>query len=213
MKTWGGADLDGSWIVSRKVDGVCVIVDEVGRTYSRKGKPLYNLDHLNLPTGVYEIYADSWERSVSYVRTKNDGKPVPRKYIYTLSPLLDRRLHITTFVNPSATSINRMLKKVLREGYEGLVLWNTADKSQFKVKNKETYDVVVTKVQLGKGRNAGRVGALVTDMGKVGTGFTDKLREIPSHRWVGVTIEVESMGLTPRGKFRHPRFLRCRFDK
>jgi hypothetical protein len=28
-----------------------------------------------------------------------------------------------------------------------------------------------------------------------------------------VTIEVEAMGLTPAGKFRHPRFVRVRWDK
>ena len=61
------------------------------------------------------------------------------------------------------------------------------------------------------------MGALITEMGKVGTGFTDinrewwadPCRDLP----VPYIIEVECMGLTKNGKFRHPRFKRIRWDK
>jgi len=59
------------------------------------------------------------------------------------------------------------------------------------------------------------MGALMTDMGKVGTGFTDMERQewwIKRNSRVGTVIEVECMQLTPDGLFRHPRFVRWRPD-
>lgn len=53
--------------------------------------------------------------------------------------------------------------------------------------------------------------AFMTEKGKVGTGFSNDDRKAD---WeIGEIIEVEAMGLTPAGKFRHPRFSRRRFDK
>ena len=80
-----------------------------------------------------------------------------------------------------------------------------------KVKSSDTFDVQVTDVVPGRGKHTGRMGALMTERGKVGTGFTDAQR---SEVWqAGEIIEVECMSLTPSGKFRHPRFVRRRFDK
>jgi ATP-dependent DNA ligase len=97
------------------------------------------------------------------------------------------------------------------QGYEGLVL-RQGDR-WLKVKPKETYDVLVTGIVEGTGKYAGKLGALITDMGKVGTGFTDKDREDLFTLPINTIIEVECMELTPKGKFRHPRFIRVRYDK
>ena len=97
-------------------------------------------------------------------------------------------------------------------GYEGLVIFT--DKYMYKVKPEETFDVVVTGVIPGAGKHLGRMGALTTEMGDVGTGFTDIEREQFTEEFiVNQTIEVSCMMLTPDGKFRHARFCRLREDK
>jgi hypothetical protein len=224
VKVWNGKALTGAWDVTIKVDGVRAFVDSspsvcdaghppIKRVTSRAGKPLYNLDHL--PDGDYEIFAGSWNKSVSLVRRKKKGAPVPAEFAYSLQPL-DPRLYHDTVLDPTPEYINNALAYVLARGDEGLVLRPVGDDNPdnwLKVKNKETHDVKVTGVIAGKGKHAGRMGALVTDRGNVGTGFTDTERRSLIYNVIGQTIEVECMGLTPAGKFRHPRFLRLRFDK
>jgi len=97
----------------------------------------------------------------------------------------------------------------LKRGDEGLVIYQ--GEVSYKVKPRENHDVIVTGFTEGKGKYSGLVGALETNMGKV-SGMTDQQRadftkELPE------VIEVECMGLTKNGKFRHPRFIRVRFDK
>nr|WP_283842052.1 hypothetical protein [Bradyrhizobium sp. KB893862 SZCCT0404] len=108
----------------------------------------------------------------------------------------------------------------IAKGYEGLVL--RQGDVWLKVKPTETYDVLVTGIIEGTGKHKGRMGALMTPMGKVGTGFSDAERvtfwnyckEPDDGRGImGETIEVECMKLTDDGKFRHPRFVRVRPDK
>ena len=205
MKTWNGKDLKGGWLFTAKLDGVRAIVIN-GKALSRAGKPLYNL---TLPDGDYEIFKDNWETTVSLVRTK-EGKPVPVECAYSLVPL-DNRLELGGASDPTAAQIRKYLKWAIKVGYEGLVL--RQENNWLKVKPVRTYDVPVLGVVAGKGKHEGRVGALETPKGRVGTGFSDKEREELLTIPLGTVIEVEAMGLTPAGKFRHPRFLRVRFDK
>ena len=201
-------------------------------TYS---KELYSPDPIYIPEGRYEVFLGDWSKSVSAVRTvkphkiagqHDDGSTIwiapdkiPFKALYRLDEVdgrlfanngYDGRFRYTKIDCP--IWVETMMKRALRFGYEGLVL--TADEGEFKVKPIVTYDVPVIDMIEGKGRNKGRLGALVTDMGNVGTGLTDLDRKI---MWevslIGFTIEVECMELTPNGKFRHPRFVRIREDK
>jgi hypothetical protein len=231
VQEWQNCDLPGPWHVSLKVDGVCVIVREGGKIISRAGKPLYNVPELRL--GIYECYLGSWEKSVSAVRSQfsADGKHpaavIPADAFYRLAdldghPAIDARLKLPEMQNPSRADIRAALQRATHGGYEGIVLrahcgatWRL-----FKVKPKQTYDVPVTGLVMGKGKHAGRMGALITPMGNVGTGFSDAQRvELSAPPFVkcaqagDVLIEVEAMGLTPAGKFRHPRFVRVRWDK
>jgi ATP-dependent DNA ligase len=74
--------------------------------------------------------------------------------------------------------------------------------------------VKITGLQAGLGKHQGKLGAFLTDMGKVGTGLTDHERVLyNTPDMIGQIIEVECMELTDDGKFRHPRFVRLRFDK
>lgn len=212
MKTWPGGDLEGPWTCTRKLDGVQAIY-RGGKPISRRGKPLYNLPRM--PDGVYEVYLGSWERTVSAVRTLV-AAVIPREHLYRIDHKLDERLVIHTFLSGvKAPMVKRLLRRELARGGEGLVLHpfvlGRDDREPLKVKPVETYDVKVVGMIAGRGKHEGRMGALVTPMGDVGTGFTDADRARRS--WVGKTIEVAALGLTPGGKFRHPRFVRVRFDK
>lgn len=205
-KLWKGQDLKGIWQFSIKLDGVRAIIKN-GCAESKHGKPLYNLGYI--PDGDYEIFTGSWESSISSVRTYEKEGVIP-DHAYSLDPL-DERITLCSYENPSILLINRLLKSAVDQGHEGLVL--RQGNKWLKVKPFETHDVPVIGIQAGTGKHVGRMGALLTPMGKVGTGFTDKQREELKDIPLDTIIEVECMKLTPAGKFRHPRFKRIRYDK
>ena len=114
--------------------------------------------------------------------------------------------------NPSKAAIELYLQQALAYGYEGLVL-RSGDK-WLKVKDKQTEDVKILDLVEGKGKYVGKLGAFLTPIGKVGTGFTDAQRaEFNDQSLIGETVEVEFMEYTKEGKARHPRFIRMRYDK
>lgn len=205
-KAWKGNDLAGEWLATVKIDGVQARLTEEGWV-SRAEKPLYNI-----PTDIHEIgtvvevFYRSWEDTISLVRSKNK-KLIRAEDTYELWPDVDCRLVIDWVRDPSSGLINKMMLDAVASGNEGLVLRGEA---MIKVKPEETYDVPVLDTVPGKGRHEGRVGALVTPMGRVGTGLSDEDRELS---WDGAVVEVRCMGLTPGGKFRHPRLVRRRYDK
>ncbi len=207
-KLWKGENLTGFWVFTRKLDGIRMLRDPEGNPISRAGKPLYNLDHIPQEITDAEIFLKDWETSMSMCRSSVNGEPVPLDCVYSLSPL-DPRLLVMTVEEPSVPYIEEMLDLYTGQGDEGLIL--RQEDKWLKVKPKDTYDVEVLGIQEGTGRNQGRLGALITSKGKVGTGFSDRQRDqgVP----IGSIIEVEAMGLTPNGKFRHPRFIRVREDK
>ena len=208
-KNWDGKGLQGDWEFTIKKDGVRVFIKD-GVALSRADKPLYNLE--GLEDGDYEVFIDDWNTTVSRVRTQN-GEPVTQDQLYLLDPP-NKGLIIGTLRNPTAKTIKFWLDAVVDDmGDEGLVL--RQGNRWIKVKPTETYDVKVTGIQAGKGKFEGMLGSFVTDKGKVGV-FRDitteqrkELLDVP----IGAMIEVECMGLTKNGKFRHPVYLRHRFDK
>ena len=211
MKSWDGKDLQGYWLITRKIDGVQAIVTPE-KVVSRANKPLYNLEWLKDAPGTYEIFRKDWATSVSLVRTQSPTD-ANRQDAYRLYPV-DKRLVYGMYHSPAAVRINALMQDAISEGYEGLVLHPDNGSDPLKVKPSQSHDVLVTGLIEGEGKHKGRLGAFMTPMGKVGTGFTDQERQ---YFWntkdpIG-TIEVECMGLTPAGKFRHPRFIRVRFDK
>jgi DNA ligase-1 len=92
--------------------------------------------------------------------------------------------------------------------------------SWIKMKIAETEDLEITGVKPGKGRNAGRLGALVLSRNGVtcncGTGMTDEERD---HLWKirktlpGKIAEVEFMRVTSKGRAREPRLVKIRDHK
>lgn len=207
-KLWKGKDLFGTWVVTIKVDGVrCLKKD--GEALSRSDKKLYNIPK-ELPDGDYEVFDTDWNKTVSLVRTIH-GTPIPLECFYSLDPV-DERLILGKVADPTAEYIKKILKATVLGGNEGIVLRQCS--TWLKVKPVETCDVVITGIQEGTKKYEGMLGAFITEKGKVGTGLTDAQREkYMDYSLIGETIEVSYFQLTDKGKFRHPRFKRLRWDK
>ena len=201
-------DLNKDFTVTRKLDGVRVhYVDGVPK--SRAGKDLYNLPVM--PDGVYEVFLGDFKTTISAVRT-HEGSLIDKKHLYSLSPYVDTRLYMMMVRLPEDLErLTQAFDKEITLGGEGFVLHPIGPGPLVKMKAVYTFDVTVTDVLPGKGRNEGRVGSLVTPMGNVGTGLKDEDRERTD--WVGKIIEVQCMSVSPANKFRHPRYIRTREDK
>ena len=190
-----------------KIDGVRAVYT-LGKPSSRAGKPLYNLP--NAPDGHYEVYTGDFKETIQATRTHN-AEPIPVEHLYMLDPI-DQRLIVGKYTILTEEDVVSRMRQAILLGYEGLVIFT--DKYMYKVKPEETLDVVVTGVIPGAGKHLGRMGSLVTEMGDVGTGFTDQEREQFTENFIlNKTIEVSCMMLTPDNKFRHARFCRLREDK
>jgi len=236
-KYWNEEALEGEYLVTYKIDGVRCI-KENGEANSKHGKPLYNVPG-HLLDGDYETFLGNWEASMSATRT-HDGEPIPLNCFYSIDPL-DPRLNTgKVLVDPTKEQIEEELREAVSLGYEGLVLRKGS--KWIKVVTTETYDTAIIGMKEGTGKNKGSLGSIITAMGNVGTGFFEKLwkdltdkervkrgeegyqetscnEKVRSFLWMlkdqmnGVVIEVDCKGLTPGGKFRHPRFKRLRWDK
>ncbi len=114
--------------------------------------------------------------------------------------------------------------------YDGLImrdpwgLWSVGTGTGgevVKLKKRLSYDLRVIDWEPGKGKHAGRAGALIVDFGGkrlgVGTGLTDSQRENIANNfrddWRGKIVEVEAMDLSSEGLLREPRFKGIRHDK
>ncbi len=210
---YDGRLLKGPIEVSIKIDGVRLHVEN-GEYRSRAGKPLYNLPK-GLPDGVYEIYRNNFKETIEVVRASiSEREPIREDEVYRLDVLDNRLLFARHSEGIDYNDAALALEIVVAEGLEGLVVKEEETGKLWKVKKEHTEDVKVTAVVPGKGKYVGKMGALMTDMGKVGTGFTDEERQLYNTKdMIGQTIEVKCMEITEDGKFRLPRFIRLREDK
>ena len=117
-------------------------------------------------------------------------------------------------------ALQRKLDEVVAGGGEGLML-HRADSlyetgrgdALLKLKTYEDAEAVVIAHLPGKGRNLGRLGALLVEMPdgkqfKIGSGFSDQERENPPP--VGALVTYKYSGLSRRGIPRFASFLRIR---
>ena len=117
-------------------------------------------------------------------------------------------------------ALSAALARVVAAGGEGLML-HRADASYLagrrddllKLKPYLDSEAVVVAHLPGKGRHAGRLGALLVQAPdgrrfRLGTGFTDAQRESPPP--IGSTVTYRYRGLTKKGLPRFPSFLRIR---
>lgn len=212
FKTWKRETIDEKCIVTLKLDGIRVCIKN-NIPLSRANKPLNNVNK-ELEDGVYEYFPGSFEKAVHDLMTSTQEIKTDISSYYRLLPTVDERLIVNKYIHGIPSSeVTELLIKARKQGHEGLVI-RTATDIFYKVKPTETHDVKVIGYQEGTGRNKGRLGALITPLGKVGSGFTDKDREqLTKESIIGKVIEVKSMELTKTGKFRFPRFIRVREDK
>ena len=117
-------------------------------------------------------------------------------------------------------ALQKKLDEVVAGGGEGLML-HRADSlyetgrgaALLKLKTYEDAEAVVIAHLPGKGRNLGRLGALLVEMPdgrqfKIGSGFSDQERENPPP--VGALVTYKYYGLSRRGIPRFASFLRIR---
>ena len=120
------------------------------------------------------------------------------------------------------TALNAHLKKVVKNGGEGLMLHRadalyTTGRSDVLLKLKPLYDAEAKVIghTAGKGKYAGKLGALLveTPQGirfKLGTGISDAQRENPPK--IGSTVTYTFKDITKNGKPKFASFLRVRKD-
>lgn len=217
LKMWQpGTDLPGIWIMSYKIDGVNVRVDQL--PYSKNEAVFDNLVDCAkyLSPGLYEFFRTDWSTTISLVKNGAKKGEASGFDFYMLSPTLDLRLMPKTVTDPTSAFIQAELDKALKMGKEGLVLSTLAGDKGYKVKPSTTYDLRVVGTVEGKGSyNKGMLGAVVTKLGNVSSGFTRKQRieywNDPT--FLGSIIEVTCTELTPSGAMRYGRFIRRRDDK
>ena len=122
------------------------------------------------------------------------------------------------FANQAA--LQEKLDEVVAGGGEGLMLHRTDSlyetgrgNALLKLKTYEDAEAVVIAHLPGKGRNLGRLGALLVEMPdgrqfKIGSGFSDQERENPPP--IGALVTYKYYGLSRRGIPRFASFLRIR---
>lgn len=120
---------------------------------------------------------------------------------------------------------------VEEKGFEGLVAKNSrsigypSEVHSAKIKRSFAVDYICLGVSEGKGKNEGRLGALIgglyredklVEVCSVGGGFSDEQREeiyLHQKKYIGKVFEASGKGLFDTGALRHPNFNRWRFDK
>jgi DNA ligase-1 len=118
------------------------------------------------------------------------------------------------------SQMNDFLEAVINKKGEGVVVRNpnTAYKtgrlsSALKVKKHFDDECVVSQIITGKQKYQNKMGAIKCKMNngkifKIGSGFKDSERENPPK--IGTTITFKYYGLTKKGNFKYPVFLRVR---
>lgn len=208
VEDWLGRGLYGWWEFSYKINGVRALSDG-SQVWSRRGKPLYGMNHLAHRFKDAEVYCGSFEDTVSVVRSHH-GRPVEYSELFHLDKT-DKRILIKVVKDPTAIFIQELANASVLAGHEGIVM--KQGDCWLRLKPRKTYDVPITGVIMAQSHTkiAGLMAALVTPMGKVGTGFSDSQR---AERWeIGTTIEIECDYVTAAGKFSKAAFVRRRPDK
>ncbi len=118
--------------------------------------------------------------------------------------------------------LDRLLNEIKQGGGEGLVLIKKGSMYKsgrsidvLKVKDFDDAEAVVVGYVAGKGRHKGRMGSMVVELYsdrtikfKIGTGFSDEIRNNPPP--LGALITFKYTGFYKSGKPKFPSFLRVR---
>ena len=119
--------------------------------------------------------------------------------------------------------VKKFLRDIVHKDGEGVVVRNPATayqtgrlSSALKVKKYLDTECVIEKILPGKGKYVGKMGSLLCKtkggaMVKIGSGFTDVQRKNPPA--IGTSVTFKYYGLTKKGKFKYPVFLRIRTQR
>lgn len=167
---------------------------------------------LQLKFAIFDVPQGGGPFSERIVRAQRWFAEHPSAYAFVIKqiPVRDRE-HLTC-----------ELERVESLGGEGLVVRNPqaeylAGRSSavLKVKNYRDAEAVVIDHLPGKGRNDGRMGALLVELSdgtefKIGSGFSDAMRESPPE--LGTVVTFKYYGMYESGIPKFPSFLRVRYD-
>jgi len=129
---------------------------------------------------------------------------------------------IPQYIVKSKKELKNFLKKIEQKGGEGVVVrdpnapyFHKRSSKILKVKSFKDDECKVIGYTKGKGKNRGKVGSLICKFKnitiKIGSGLTEKLREVPPK--IGTIITFKYKELSKYGKPRFPVFLRVRYTK
>lgn len=213
-----GMVLTGDWEVSIKIDGIRYIRNKDRVPMTRQGTPALPHVGYTMPDHMEdcELFRKDWSTSMSL---KAGTMDVCSTDWYSLHPTDERLVLYPAAESPKHEWILKMLKWVLSQGHEGLVLKQGS--KWVKVVPIRTVDVRVTGWVEGNGKNKGGIGSFTTNYGKVSCGtLTDVQRRTvwqsiqtnPS-AFAGIIIEAVYREKTSGNKMRMARFSRFRTDK
>ncbi len=135
-----------------------------------------------------------------------------------LKPIQFRYIH-------SQEEMTEMFEKLIKDGYEGLMLKSDKpyefkrSKNWIKVKKFDNLDLVIVGFNEGTGKFEGKLGSLIVDYeGKkvAVSGFSDKQRKemwAIKEELIGKTAEIAYRTVTPDGSLEFPLFKMIREDK
>ena len=130
----------------------------------------------------------------------------------------------------SKNHMKQMFQNIVSQGGEGIMLRDPKSlyqqkrtKNLLKVKPTDDAEAVIENMVEGQGKDSGRMGALKVHLAKnpsikfkIGSGFTDKLRQDfwnKKEHYIGNEVTFGYKGLTAKGVPRHPVFIRKKLDK
>jgi DNA ligase-1 len=168
---------------------------------------------LQLKFAIFDVprARGDFSRRLEKAREWFAGHPSPHAFVIAQTPIRDEE------------HLRQELHRVEALGGEGLIVRKpdalyTAGRSTeiLKVKEFQDAEAVVVAHLPGKGRNLGKLGALLVELPdgtrfKIGTGFNDEERKNPPP--VGEVITFKYLGYHRSGIPRFPSFLRIRRDK
>ena len=232
--TYTGQKLKGACELNYKIDGVRILYrDGEFRTRNDKVPPGLDSALTTLAKGRIKLYGDCEVYKGSFFETNSPLQQhmptdncISQDHVYPLDytdqdgnkHVVDKRLHIGVFNDPTPELIRRHLQMALDLGYEGLVI-RAANGKWYRVKPEYTADVYITGwfEQFDTKKNPkGQLGGFDSNYGKV-TAFTEEMRQElwdNPEQYVGRLMEVQYKELYDTGSFRYcVKFLRFRDDK
>ena len=182
------------------------------KTVSTVNKQYPHSGWLDLKFAIFDVPLSSQDFLTRMKKAQQWFTAHPSKYAFVIA-----QIPVT-----GDDDLQRELQRIEDLGGEGLIVRKpdglyTAGRSIeiLKVKNYQDAEATVVAHLPGKGRNKGRLGALLVELPggtsfKIGTGFSDALRQSPPP--VGTVITFKFYGFYDSGIPKFPAYLRIRKD-